>query len=58
MSTLEIEAIYRILAPMCGTLGLEVRARVTEPNLFSECGMDLCLTFAAHFLLIVYCERL
>ena len=58
MTALEIKTVDLILAPTRRTFLLEVRAGVTEPNLFSQGRMNLRFALAAHLLLLHYSERL
>jgi hypothetical protein len=46
MSALEIEAIYLILAPTSGALGLKLGTREGKPNLLPQRGVDLLLLIA------------
>lgn len=46
MSTLEIEAVDIILAPVGSTFTLKIRAGVAEPNLLSQGRVDLLLLVA------------
>ena len=58
MPALEIETVDLILAPTCGAFLLEVRAGVTEPNLFPQGGVDLRFALTAHSSLLLHGERL
>ncbi len=53
MPTLEIEAIYIVLAPTRGTLRLKVRTCIAKPYLFPKGSMYLSLALPTHFLLFV-----